>query len=160
MVSRAWPVVALLLLTACMPEPPRPGVTTTPLGTLTDRSIDEAEDAVVARLEALGFTVEDRREAGLVMATIERGAPTGWAVCDQVLVRERDDRNRTHWAEAETLRARITVRFSDLAGRTSVTVSPRFDGLYLDRFDNLEFDRACASQGVLEPMILASAGGG
>jgi hypothetical protein len=160
MISRAWPVVALLLVAACMPEPPRPGVTTTPLGTLTDRSIDEAEDAVVAQLEALGFTVEDRREAGLVMGRIERGAPSGWALCDRVLVHERDDRNRTAWAEADDLGARVTVRFSDLAGRTSVTVAPRFDGLYLDRFDNLPFDRACASQGVLEPMILASAGGG
>lgn len=160
MVSRAWPIVALLLLAACMPEPPRPGVTTTPLGTLTDRSIDEAEDAVVARLEALGFTVEDRRDAGLVMGRIERGAPSGWALCDRVLVHERDNRNRTQWAEADDLGARVTVRFSELAGRTSVTVAPRFDGLYLDRFDNLPFDRGCASQGVLEPMLLASASGG
>ena len=160
MVSRAWPILALLLLAACMPEPPRPGVTTTPLGILTDLSIDEAEDAVVAQLEALGFTVEDRRAAGLVMGRIERGAPSGWAECDRVLVHERDDRNRTQWAEAEDLGARVTVRFSELAGRTSVTVAPRFAGHYLDRFDNLPFDRACASQGMLEPLLLASASGG
>lgn len=160
MVSRAWPVVALLLLAACTQAAPQPGVTTTPLGAMTERPIAEAEAAIVARLHELGFTVENRPDTGVVSAVIERGAPIGWAFCDRVQVHERDDRSRVQWADPNGLAVQVNVRLSELGGRTSVTVGPRFNGLYLDRFDNLPFERACASAGVLEPMILASASGG
>ena len=160
MVSRTWPIVALLLLTACAQPAPRAGVTTTPLGAMTDRPVAEAEAAIVARLQELGFAVEDRPETGVVSAVIERGAPTGWAFCDRVQVHERDDRSRVQWADANGLAVAVNVRLSELGGGTSVTVSPRFNGLYVNRFDNLPFERACASAGVLEPIILASASGG
>jgi len=156
---RAWPIGALFILAACAGPAPQPGVTTTPTGAMTDRPLAEAEAAVAARLQELGFTVEDRPDTAVVAASIERGAPAGWAFCDRVQVREREDRNRTHWAEAEALGVKVNVRLSELAGRTSVTVSPRFSGIYLDRFDNLPFERLCASAGVLEPMILAGATG-
>ena len=159
MLLRAWPVGALFILAACAGPAPQPGVTTTPTGAMTDRSIAEAEAAVAARLLELGFAVEDRPETGVVAGSIERGAPAGWAFCDRVQVREREDRNRTHWAEAEALGVRVDVRLSELGGGTSVTVDPRFSGIYTDRFDNLPFERLCASAGVLEPMILASATG-
>ena len=158
MVLRAWPILALLFLVACA-SPPQPGVTTTPTGAMTDRPLAEAESSIIARLQSLGFTVEDRPDTGVVAGSIARGAPAGWALCDRVLVRERSDRNRNHWAEVESLRVQVNVRLSELAGRTSVTLSPRFNGIYTDRFDNLPFERLCASAGVLEPMLLAGATG-
>lgn len=164
MAIRARPIGALFILAAfilaaCAGPAPQPGVTTVATGAMTDRSIAEAEAAVVARLQELGFTVEDRPETGVVAASIERGAPAAWAFCDRIQVRSREDHSRTHWAEAEALRVGVNVRLSALAGRTSVTVSPRYHGIYTDRFDNLPFERLCASAGVLEPMILASATG-
>jgi hypothetical protein len=153
--------VALLAPAACGPAPAPPlGVTDTPLGTMTMQSIDAAEDAVVARLRDLGFVITESRENGLVTGEIANGAPAAWSFCDRVLVRERDDGTRTDWAEADDRRTRVAVRFSELGGQTSVSLTPRFTGLYLDRFDNLPFDRACSSTGQLEPQILAALGDG
>lgn len=157
MFLRAWPVGALFILAACAGPAPQPGVSTTPTGAMTDRPLAEAESFLVTRLQKLGFTVEDRPETGVVAATIERGAPAEWAFCDRIQVSERDDRNRTHWADAETLKVQVNLRLSELGGGTSVTVSARYSGIYLDRFDNLPFERLCASAGVLEPLILAKA---
>jgi hypothetical protein len=153
--------VALLAPAACGPaSAPQLGVTDTPLGTMTTLSVDAAEDAVVARLRELGFVITESRANALVTGEIANGAPAAWSECDRVLVRERGDGNRTDWAEADDRRARVAVRFSELGGRTSVSLTPRFTGIYLDRFDNLPFDRACSSTGQLEPQILAALGGG
>ncbi len=160
MACRARPIAALLVLAACAGEVLQPGVTTTPMGAMTDRPLAEAENAVVARLRELGFTVDDRPENDVIAASIDRGAPPEWAFCDRIQVTDRQDGNRTHWAEAETLGVQVNVRLSELGGATSVTVRPRFNGIYRNRFDNLPFERLCASAGVLEPMVLASAGGG
>jgi hypothetical protein len=62
------------------------------------------------------------------------------------------------WAEAEDLRARVTVRFTELGGQTSVALTPRLDGVYLNRFDNLPFERACSSTGAVERDILGALG--
>lgn len=156
---RQLAIIGLLGLAACTARPgPPPGVSTAPLGAATSQSLEAAETAVAARLVELGFVVQESRETAVLDGRIAAGAPPAWAVCDRVLVTERDDRNRTHWAEAETLRVRVTVRFSELGGQTSVTLTPRFDGRYLDRFDNLPFERACGSTGVLEGQILAAIG--
>jgi hypothetical protein len=160
MVLRAWPVLALLVLAACAGPAPQPGVTTTPTGAMTSYPLAETEAFLVTRLQNLGFVVEDRPETGVIAATIERGAPAEWAFCDRIEVRDAQDGNRTHWADAETLRVRVNLRLSELGGGTSVTVSPRFTGVYRNRFDNLPFDRLCASAGVLEPQILAQAQAG
>jgi hypothetical protein len=152
--------IGLLGLAACMPAPPpQPGVSTAPLGGMTRLSVDDAESAVAARLQALGFTVEDLRQNGVIQGQMTTGAPASWAACDRVVVTERDDRSRTHWADADTRRATVTARFSELGGQTSVVLTPRFAGVYLDRFDNLPFDRACASTGELERQLLAALGG-
>ena len=161
MLFRWSPVFALLLTAACGPASAPPlGVTDTPLGTMTTLSVEAAEDAVVARLRDLGFVITESRENALVTGEIANGAPAAWSECDRVLVRERGDGNRTDWAEADDRRTRVTVRFSELGGRTSVSLTPRFTGVYLDRFDNLPFDRTCASTGTLEPQILAAVGDG
>jgi len=157
MVYRAWPVAALLVLAACAGEAPQPGVTTTPMGGMTDLPLAQAERGLAARLQNLGFTVEDRPETGLIAAVIERDAPPEWAVCDRIRVTDNQDGNRAHWADPETLRVRVNVRLSELGGGTNVAVSPRFSGIYRNRFDNLTFERLCASAGVLEPLILAPA---
>lgn len=158
--STFLPALALLALAACNPPAPQPGVSTAALGGMTTLSLDAAEDAVSARLQELGFTVQERRESGVIQAELARGAPDGWASCDRILVTERDDRNRNHWAEPRDRRATVTVRFSELGGQTSVTLTPRFAAGYLDEFDNLPFDRACSSMGVVEPQILAAIGSG
>jgi hypothetical protein len=155
---RFSPILAALALGACSAPAPQPGVSTAPLGGVTTMAVDAAEDAVVARLQALGFTVVESRESGVIQGEIRSGAPTNWAACDRVEVTELGDRTRSQWAEAEDLRARVTVRFTELAGQTSVALTPRFDGVYLNRLDNLPFDRACSSMGVLERDILAAIG--
>jgi hypothetical protein len=153
--------IALLAPAACGPaSAPQLGVTSTPLGTMTTLSVEAAEDAVVARLRDLGFVITESRANALITGEIANGAPAAWSECDRVLVRERGDGNRTDWAEADDRRTRVAVRFSELGGRTSVSLTPRFTGIYLDRFDNLPFDRACSSTGQLEPQILAALGGG
>jgi hypothetical protein len=157
MVFRAWPVAALLLLAACAGPAPQPGVTTERTGAMTDLPLAEAERIMVDRLQGLGFSVEDRPETGVVAATIDSGAPAEWAFCDRIQVRDSQDGNRTQWTDVETLRVQINVRLTELGGGTSVTLSPRYTGTYLNRFDNLPFDRLCASAGVLEPMLLAGA---
>jgi hypothetical protein len=153
---RHLPVLGLLLLAACAQPAPRPGVSTAALGAVTPQPVDAAETAIAARLQELGFDLVESRETGVIQAQMQNGAPAAWSVCDRVLVTERDDRNRSHWADANDRRTTVTVRFSQLAGQTSVTLTPRFTGVYLDRFDNLPFDRACASTGALEPQILAA----
>jgi len=157
MVFRAWPIAALLVLAACAGPAPQPGVTTTPTGGMTDYPLADTERFLVARLQDLGFDVEDRPETGVIAASIERDAPPEWAFCDRIQVTDNQDGTRSHWAEPETLRVRVNVRLSELGGATSVTVSPRFSGIYRNRFDNLTFERLCASAGVLEPLILAKA---
>lgn len=154
------PAMGLLGLAACMQQPaPQPGVSTAPLGAMSTLSVDDAETAMAERLQSLGFTVQERRDTGVIQGELTTGAPTSWASCDRVVVTERDDRNRTHWADADTRRASVTARFSELGGQTSVTLTPRFAGVYLDRFDNLPFDRPCSSTGELERQLLAAAGG-
>ncbi len=160
MFFRAWAVAALVVLAACAGPAPQPGVTTTPTGAMTGYPLAETESFLVTRLQNLGFAVEDRPETAVIAATIERGAPAEWAFCDRIQVSDRDDGNRTHWAQPETLRVQVNVRLSELGGGTSVTLSPRFTGVYRNRFDNLPFDRLCASAGVLEPQILAQAQAG
>lgn len=154
------PAIALIGLAACMSSPPpQPGVSTAPLGGMTALSVDAAETAVATRLQELGFTVQESRETSVLQGEIVSGAASTWAACDRVLVTERDDRSRTHWADADDLRARITVRFSELGGQTSVAMTPRFDGIYLDRFDNLPFQRSCSPTGELERQVLAAIAG-
>lgn len=150
------PILGIGLLAACAQPAPQPGVSTAALGGITPQPIADAETAVATRLRELGFNVIESRETGVLQAEIRNGAPAAWAACDRVLVTERDDRNRTHWADADDRRTTVTVRFSELAGQTSVTLTPRFTGVYLDRFDNLPFDRPCSSTGALEPQILAA----
>jgi hypothetical protein len=128
------------------------------LGGVTTLSVDAAENAVAGRLQELGFTIAESRETGVIQGAIDSGAPAAWASCDRVLVTDRDDGNRTHWAEAENRRARVTVRFTELGGQTSVALTPRFEGVYLNRFDNLPFDRLCGSMGVVERQILEVVG--
>lgn len=157
--SRALPVLTFLVLAGCTGGAPQPGVSTAPLGSLTPLSVREAEAAVEARLGELGFTVEQSLETGVIFGVITNRAPAEWADCDRVRVVAQDDGNRMHWADADDWRARVTVRFSELGGQTSVTLTPRLDGVYLDRFDNLPFDRACSSTGVLERQLLTVVGG-
>jgi hypothetical protein len=121
---------------------------------MTDFPLADTERFLVDRLESFGFAVEDRPETGVIAASIENGAPPEWAFCDRIQVTDNQDGSRSHWAEPETLRARVNVRLTELGGGTNVTVSPRFTGIYRNRFDNLTFERLCASAGVLEPMIL------
>jgi hypothetical protein len=148
------------VLAACSGPAPQPGVSTAPLGGMTALSLDAAEDAIATRLQELGFTVAESRETGVIQGEIAAGAPTSWAACDRVQVTARDDQNRVQWAEATGLGARVTVRFSELGGQTSVALTPRLDGVYLNRFDNLPFERACSSTGAVERQILAALGTG
>lgn len=150
------PVLGVLILAACAGPAPQPGVSTAALGALTPQPVAAAQAAVAARLAELGFAVTESPETGIIMAEISNGAPVAWADCDRMQVTEQFDRNRVQWADAEDRRARVTVRFSELAGQTSVSLAPRLDGLYVDRFNNLPFDRPCASTGVLETQILAA----
>ncbi len=149
------PVLGMLALAACAGPAPQPGVSTAALGAMTAQSVGAAETAVVANLKEMGFSVDESLETGIVMGEIKNGAPAAWSSCDRIQVTEQFDRNRVLWADAEDRRARVTVRFSELGGQTSVSLTPRLDGIYVDRFNNLPFDRPCASTGVMETQILA-----
>ena len=91
MVFRAWPIAALLVLAACAGPAPQPGVTTTPTGGMTDYPLADTERFLVARLQDLGFDVEDRPETGVIAAVIERDAPPEWAFCDRIQVTDNQD---------------------------------------------------------------------
>jgi hypothetical protein len=148
------PVLGVLALVACAGPAPQPGVSTAALGAVSPQPIGVAEAAVAARLGELGFSVDESLETGVITAEMANGAPAAWAECDRIQVTEQFDRNRVLWADAEDRRARVTVRFSELGGQTSVSLTPRLDGVYVDRFNNLPFDRPCASTGVMETQIL------
>lgn len=157
--GRALAVMSLLLLAACATTPP-PAMPSPPLGTLTDRSIEEAEAAIALRLEALGFALQPDRQAGSIWGEIESGAPAEWFICDRIIVLDRtSDHNQRQWADPEDLKARVGVTVSRLGTRTSVSIAPRFTGIYRDRFVNQTFERACATAGILEPAVLGAAGG-
>lgn len=152
------PVLALLLLAACSGQPPRPGVSTAPLGVLASQPPATVQARLETRLEELGFTLATNQ--GFIRAEIARGAPPEWFACDRLVVEDNDsDFNRFHWADPETHRIWLTARISELGDQTSIALVPHFQGIYRDRFNNLPFTQTCGSAGRLEPMLLAVAAG-
>lgn len=161
-VTRAGAVVWLMLLAlaGCMPQAtaPRQAASPAALATTTNLTPQAAEAAMQQHLVALGFAVAVD-PGGIVRAEIAEGAPPEWFACERVLVENTDGIvPRSHWADPETRRIWLQVRIAAADGRTSVTLSPYYEGTYLDRFNFLEFREECASSGQLEPMLLAAVG--
>ena len=148
-----------LALAGCVPQASAPRQAASPaLGTTTSLSPQAAEAAMQQQLVALGFGVAVD-SGGVIRAEIPEGAPPEWLACERVLVENHDGIvPRSHWADPGSRRVWLEVRIADVAGRTSVTLSPYYEGIYLDRFNFLEFREECASTGLLEPMLLRAVG--
>ena len=148
-----------LALAGCVPQASAPRQAASPaLGTTTSLSPQAAEAAMQEQLVALGFGVAVD-SGGVIRAEIPEGAPPEWLACERVLVENHDGIvPRSHWADPRTRRVWLEVRIADVAGRTSVTLSPYYEGIYLDRFNFLEVREECASTGLLEPMLLRAVG--
>jgi hypothetical protein len=161
-VTRAVAVAGLtgLALAGCVPQASAPRAAATPaLGTTTSLSPEAAETAMQQQLAALGFGVAVD-PGGIIRAEIAEGAPAEWLSCERVLVENFDGIvRRSHWADPETRRIWLQVRIAAADGRTSVTLSPYYEGIYLDRFNFAEFREECGSTGQLEPMLLAAVSG-
>lgn len=152
--------LTFLALAGCAPQATAPRQVATPaLTTATSLSPQAAEAAMQERLVALGFAVAVD-PGGIVRAEIAEGAPPEWLACARALVENTDGIvPRSHWADPETRRVWLEVRIAAADGRTSVTLSPYYEGIYLDRFNYLDFREECASTGQLEPLLLAAVGG-
>ncbi len=159
-VTVAAACLAVLALAGCVPQAGAPRQAASPvLGTTTTLGPDAAAAAMQQRLVSLGFLVAVD-PGGIVRAEIPEGAPPEWLACERVLVENHDGIvRRDHWADPETRRIWLQVRIAEVDGRTTVTLSPHYEGVYLDRFNFLDFREPCASTGVLEPMLLAAVGG-
>jgi hypothetical protein len=160
-VTRGVAVACLtgLALAGCAPQASAPRAAAKPaLGTTTSLSPQAAEAAMQQQLAALGFGVAVD-PGGIIRAEIPEGAPPEWFACERLLVENHDGIvPRSHWADPQTRRVWLQVRIADVADGTSVTLSPYYEGIYLDRFNFLEFREECASTGVLEPMLLGAVG--
>jgi hypothetical protein len=152
--------LTLLALVGCVPQATAPRQAANPaLSTTTNLTPQAAEAQMQQRLVALGFGVAVD-PGGIIRAEIPEGAPPEWLACERVLVENHDGIvRRSHWASPETRRVWLQVRIAEADGLTSVTLSPYYEGTYIDRFDFLEFREECASTGQLEPMLLAAVGG-
>lgn len=150
---------AILALAGCAPQtPPRPAANPV-LATTTTLTPEAAAAALQQRLASLGFAVA-ADPGGVVRAEIAEGAPAEWLDCERVLVENTDGIvPRSHWADPRTRRVWLSVQIAEVTGRTSVTLQPFYEGIYLDRFDFLEFRQECATTGVLEPLLLQAVGG-
>lgn len=161
-VTRAGAMACLTFLAhaGCAPQASAPRPAATPaLATATSLMPQAAEAAMQDRLVSLGFAVAVD-PGGIIRAEIAEGAPAEWLACERVLVENHDGLvKRTHWADPRTRRIWLQVRIVEAGGQTSVTLSPYYEGIYMDRFDFLEFREECASTGQLEPMLLAAVGG-
>jgi hypothetical protein len=152
--------LALLAVAGCAPQAAAPGRAATPvLAATTSLTPEAAEAALQQRLASLGFAVAVD-PGGIVRAEIAEGAPAEWLACERLLVENHDGIvPRSHWANPETRRIWLQARIAAVDGRTHVSLSPYYEGVYLDRFDFLDFREPCATTGVLEPLLLQAVGG-
>lgn len=147
-----------LLLAGCMPPPAATPAVDVPRQTLTALDPASAQAALAQQLTALGFLVAT--EPNLVRAEIPTGAPAEWLICERVTVEDTDSIvRRVRWASPETHRVWLEARISRAQGGSTVTLSPYFEGLYRNTFNNLMFREECASAGRLEPLLFAAVSG-
>jgi hypothetical protein len=157
----AFACLLALALAGCAPQasPPLPAASPV-LATTTSLTPEAASAAMQERLASLGFAVAVD-PGGILRAEIAEGAPAEWLACERVFVENFDGIvRRAHWADPRTRRVWLQVRIAEADGRTGVTLAPYFEGLYVNRFNFLEFRETCASTGQLEPLLLAAVGGG
>ncbi len=136
-----------LLASACQPAapagPPPPRQTTTSL------DIEAASVALADRLIAEGFTVE--RDVGGLRV---RSEDTRFMRCDVLKIRPRGgESEQTRLVRPDRTITTATVRIEQAGPRTRLGWEPRFVGSYLNRLDNIRFDSACRSTGVLEQLL-------
>lgn len=155
----AFACLALLALTGCAPRSsPRAPAASPPLSTATNLAPRAAEAAMQQQLASLGFAVAVD-PGGVIRAEIAEGAPPEWFVCERVVVEDNDSFvKRSRWASPETFRIWLQVLVAEAAGGTSVTLQPYYEGIYLNRFNYLNFREECVSSGQLEPLLLSAVG--
>jgi hypothetical protein len=158
--AAAMTCLTVLAFAGCVPQasPPRPAASPA-LATTTSLPPEAAAAAMQGRLASLGFGVAVD-PGGIIRAEIAEGAPVEWVACERLLIENHDGIvRRAHWADPRTRRIWLQVRIAEAGGRTSVTLSPYYEGIYVNRFNFLELREPCASTGQLEPMLLAAVGG-
>lgn len=159
---RVFTAVTLCLVAAgACTAAPQPATPTPSRGAVTSLAPAAAQAAVEARLTELGFSLEADSTPGLIRASLDRGADPAWFICDRITIEDRQSEpNRFHWADPSDLSVIVSARVTELGGQTNVDLSTHYTGLYLDRFNNLTFGRACGATGELERAVLGAVGPG
>jgi len=142
--------VLAALVAACQPVPAGlPSGPPPPRQTTTSLDLETARATLAERLRGEGFSVE-RDVGGLrVRATDPR-----FMRCPVVQVRSLDrDSSKRQSARADRTITTVTIRVEEAGRRTSLSWQPTFTGSYLNRIENLRFERACASTGVVEQLL-------
>jgi hypothetical protein len=113
-----------------------------------------AKAHLVERLLALGFKVTGAERIHGEAAV----ADPSWADCPTVITHASNNSNQSDFAHAGARQAVVEATTTPTDAGTTVQVSARFSGTYLNHFKNLPFKGACDSTGVLESTLLDAAG--
>jgi hypothetical protein len=136
--------------------------TSPPAPIATSRSVAGAPDEVRARLSAAaaGLGLATQPGADTELRLVRAGAPAEWADCATQLVRHQDDDRgaRVDFAAPLARSASVAIGLAGTAGGTTVSIAPQFTASYRNIYNNLAFERSCASTGYLERSLLNAAG--
>ncbi len=139
-------LVLAVMLAACAPAGPPP-----PSGVSSSLAADAAQARLAATLEERGFAVE-QVPGGLTAISSD----PEFAQCLPVNVRDGSGDGRRKFTQVQERRAMASVRFAPAAAGTDVSWSTRYSGRYLNRVNNVWFERVCEGTGELERLLEAT----
>ena len=149
--------LATVGLAACAGSSNQPAL---PIQSSTTVAADEANvrEAVTRELEALGFTVNDRKD-GTLRGMGENAPGQGFASCRTIRTAWRNGQDSVRYRRAQPVKeiVTVTVSFSSGDGTTTVNVNPKVTGVYDNRARGGSIDTGCPSNGKLEADLLAAA---
>ena len=150
MISRLGIGLALaMMLAACAPAGPPPPSTVS-----TSLAADAAQAQLAAALEQQGFAVE-QVPGGLTAIS----SNPDFAKCLPVNVSDGSGDGRRQFTQVQERRAMASVRFTPGAAGTDVSWSTRYSGRYLNRVNNVWFERLCEGTGELERLLQSTLAG-
>ncbi len=142
-------LVLAMVLAACEPAGPPP-----PIGVATSLEAAAAQSRLASTLEDRGFVVE-QVPGGLTAISSD----PEFAKCLPVNVTDGSSDGRRQFTQVQERRAMASVRFAPAAAGTDVSWSTRYSGRYLNRVNNVWFERLCEGTGELERLLRSTLAG-
>ena len=138
------------LVAACQPiSSGRPAGPPPPRQTTTSLDLETARATLAERLGAAGFMVEPDVGGFRVSSADPR-----FMRCPVVPVRSIDrSSSKRQLARADRTTTTATIRIEEAGRRTRLSWKPTFTGGYLNRIENLRFERPCAGTGVFAQLM-------